>query len=79
MKNEAYAILYDKGDLFQTMFKTKKEAIQEAKWEWEKHLTKEEKRKCNYYAVVKGELNEYGYIDFDTVTEVIIVFKAYEN
>ena len=34
MKNEAYAILYDKGDLFQTMFKTKKEAIQEAKWEW---------------------------------------------
>lgn len=80
MKNEAYAILHQtKTDLFQTIFKTKEEAIREAKYKWEKLLTKEEKRKCDYYAVVKGELDENGYIDFENVTKIIIEFKKWEN
>lgn len=81
MKNETYAILNETpdGTLHEKHFKTKEEAIQEARWDWNKYLTKEEKRKMRYYAVVKGELDETGYMDFDGVTEVIIVFKAYEN
>lgn len=79
MKNESYAIFREeKGSIYQTLFKTKDEAIQNAKWEWEKHLTKEEKRKCGYFAVVEGELDETGYIDL-AGWEEIIVFKAWEN
>ncbi len=80
MKNEAYAIIdQTKTDQFQRIFKTKEEAIREAKYEWEKLLTKEEKRKRDYYAVVKGELDENGYIDFENVTKIIIEFKKWEN
>ena len=80
MKNEAYAIIRQENvDRFQTMFKTKEEAIQEAKWEWERLLTKEEKRKIKYYAVVKGEPDENGYIDFENVTKIIIALKKWEN
>ena len=79
MKNEAYAIIRQENvDRFQTMYKTKDEAIREAKYEW-KLLTKEEKRKIKYYAVVKCELDENGYIDFENVTKIIIEFKKWEN
>ena len=40
MKNEAYAIIdQTKTDQFQRIFKTKEEAIREAKYSWEKLLT----------------------------------------
>ena len=76
MKNEAYAIIRQENvDRFQTMFKTKEEAKKKIKWEWEKYLTKEEKRKIKYYAVVKGEPDENGYIDFENVTKIIMNSK----
>ena len=79
MENEAFAIIRIDRDMEERIFKTKEEAIREAKWFWEKHLTKEEKRKCTYFAVVKGKLDETGFMDLDHVEKEIAIFKGYEN
>ena len=69
-----YVIIDDcttsRATLWDTKFKTEKEAIQEAESEWE-HLTRHDKGERDAYYVAACTLNEDGEIDWDTVDPII--------
>lgn len=70
-----YAIIDQKGDLFETIFETEEAAIKAADKEWAR-MSDSDKRRREYYAVVSGDLDEDGCFDYAKGYNPIKVYKG---
>ena len=58
------------GDWFETIFDTKKEALEYAESSWSGLTAYDQKRREEYY-VCRCSLDEDGCVDFDTIDEIV--------
>ena len=69
-----YAVIdWKNGDRFEDIFDTEQEALNAAEYQWN-HLTEKEHQDREFFAVMRGDLDEDGCFDLDTA----LLVKSYK-